>query len=69
MGCAFNIGTFINAIAPKIGNAFLAALLKNSLLDWIFSELSISNSIKCYCLTWVEHVPLQLPLHDPLQVL
>jgi len=36
MGCAFNIGTFINAIAPKIGNAFLAALLKNSLLDWIF---------------------------------
>lgn len=30
-------GTFANMIAPKIGNAPLAAFLKNSLRDWSLS--------------------------------
>ena len=34
------IGELANAIAPMTGNAFLAASLKNSLRDWIFSFFS-----------------------------
>ena len=49
---------FVNAIAAKIGKPFLAALLKNSLLDWVsfcfsilfvlgYTPLSSSGLIKC----------------------